>query len=146
MDADFYCVRSCVRCVTFTFYLNDLSCSSTHISGRACVEDRCPDQLLDNSVRLSTCVCVCTKSLQSCPALCDPVDCCLPDSTVHGSLQARIWEWVAIPPGDLSDLCLLSLLHWQADSLPLVPSGKLPIVHYSLPIFCYYLTQLIRKI
>ena len=33
---------------------------------------------------------------QSCPALCDPVDCSPPGSSVHGSLQARILEWVAI--------------------------------------------------
>ena len=34
---------------------------------------------------------------QSCPTLCDPMDCCLPGSCVHGILQARIQEWVAIP-------------------------------------------------
>ena len=33
---------------------------------------------------------------QSCPTLCDPVDCSLPDSSVHWILQARILEWVAI--------------------------------------------------
>ena len=33
---------------------------------------------------------------QSCPTLCDPVDCSLPSSSVHGILQARILEWVAI--------------------------------------------------
>ena len=33
---------------------------------------------------------------QSCPTLCDPMDCSLPDSSVHGILQARILEWVAI--------------------------------------------------
>ena len=32
---------------------------------------------------------------QSCPALCDPMDCSLPDPSVHESLQARILEWVA---------------------------------------------------
>ena len=31
---------------------------------------------------------------QSCLTLCDPVDCSLPDSSVHGILQARIVEWV----------------------------------------------------
>ena len=31
------------------------------------------------------------------PALCDPMDCSLPGSSVHGILQARILEWVAIP-------------------------------------------------
>ena len=36
------------------------------------------------------------KSLQSCPALCDPIDGSPPGSTVPGILQARILEWVAI--------------------------------------------------
>ena len=31
-----------------------------------------------------------------CPTLCDPVDCSLPGFSVHGILQARILEWVAI--------------------------------------------------
>ena len=33
---------------------------------------------------------------QSCPTLCDPVDCSPPGSCIHGNLQARILEWVAI--------------------------------------------------
>ena len=33
---------------------------------------------------------------QSCPTLCDPTDCSLPGSSVHGILQVRILEWVAI--------------------------------------------------
>ena len=33
---------------------------------------------------------------QSCPTLCDPMDCNLPGSSIHGILQARILEWVAI--------------------------------------------------
>ena len=37
------------------------------------------------------------KSLQLCPALCNPMDCNLPGSTVHGILQARLLEWVAVP-------------------------------------------------
>ena len=36
-------------------------------------------------------------SLQSCPALCDPIGCSLPDSYVYGVLQARELEWVAMP-------------------------------------------------
>jgi len=36
------------------------------------------------------------KSLQSCPTLCDPMDCSLPGSPVPGILQARTLEWVAI--------------------------------------------------
>ena len=33
---------------------------------------------------------------QSCPTLCNPVDCSLPGSSVQGILQARLLEWVAI--------------------------------------------------
>ena len=33
---------------------------------------------------------------QSCPTLCDPMDCSPPGSSIHGILQARILEWVAI--------------------------------------------------
>ena len=33
----------------------------------------------------------------SCTTLCDPMDCSLPGSSIHGILQARILEWVAIP-------------------------------------------------
>ena len=33
---------------------------------------------------------------QSCPTLCDPMDCSLPGSTIHGIFQARILEWFAI--------------------------------------------------
>ena len=33
---------------------------------------------------------------QLCPTLCNPVDCSPPGSSVHGILQARILEWVAI--------------------------------------------------
>ena len=37
-----------------------------------------------------------TKSLQSCLTLCDPMDCSLPGCSIHGILQARTLEWVAI--------------------------------------------------
>ena len=65
--------------------------------------------------------------LQSCPTPCNPIDCNLPGSSVYGISQARILEWVAFPPFLLqgifptqgSNLHLLQLLHWQADSLPL---------------------------
>ena len=33
---------------------------------------------------------------QSCPILCDPMDCSLPGSSVHGIFKARVLEWVAI--------------------------------------------------
>ena len=37
------------------------------------------------------------KVAQSCPTLCNPMDCSPPGSCVHGILQARILEWVAMP-------------------------------------------------
>ena len=40
--------------------------------------------------------CVKCEVAQSCPTLCDPVDCSSPGSSVHGILQARVLEWVAI--------------------------------------------------
>ena len=42
-------------------------------------------------------VCMCAKSLQSCPTLCNPMNCTLSGSSVHGILQARIWESIAMP-------------------------------------------------
>ena len=37
-----------------------------------------------------------SKVAQSCPTLCDPMDCSPPGSSIHGILQARVLEWVAI--------------------------------------------------
>ena len=56
--------------------------------------------------------------------LCSP-----PGSSVHGILQARILEWVAVlPPGDLPDPGIKPMspvsAALQADSLPAEPSGK----------------------
>ena len=77
------------------------------------------------------CVCVCAMSLQLCLTLCDPIDCSLPGSSVHGIFWARILEWVAMPssrgfcqPRDQT--CLSYLLHRWLGSLLLRPSGKPP--------------------
>ena len=40
---------------------------------------------------------LCVSVVQLCPTLCDPVDCSPPGSSMHGILQARILEWVAMP-------------------------------------------------
>ena len=75
-------------------------------------------------------VCMHAKSLQSCPTLCDTMDCSLPGSSSHGILQARILEWVAMSSSRRSsrprDQTWVSyvLLHWHAGSLPLVPPEK----------------------
>ena len=39
----------------------------------------------------------CAKTLQLCPTLCNPMDCSLLGSCVHGIPQARILEWVTSP-------------------------------------------------
>ena len=45
------------------------------------------------------------KSLQLCPTLCDPIDGSPPGLSVHGILQARILEWVAMPSCSRSSCC-----------------------------------------
>ena len=37
-----------------------------------------------------------SEIVQSCPTLCNPMDCSLPGSSVHGIVQARVLEWGAI--------------------------------------------------
>ena len=76
-------------------------------------------------------VCMRAKSLQLCLTLCNPVDCSLPGSSVHGILQVRILEWVAMPssrgssqPTQGSNPRLLHLPCWQLGSLPLAPLEK----------------------
>ena len=66
------------------------------------------------------------KVAQLCPTLCDPMDCSLPGASVHGILQERILEWVAVPfsrgssqPRDRTQVSEL-----QADSLLPEPPGK----------------------
>ena len=46
--------------------------------------------------RIHKSVCVYVLVTQSCPTLCDPTDCSPPGSSIHGILQARMLEWVAI--------------------------------------------------
>ena len=55
------------------------------------------------------CVCLC-EVLQSCPTLCDPIDCSLPASSIHGICQARALEWGATSRSLLIDSCIFSIL------------------------------------
>ena len=63
---------------------------------------------------------------QVCPTLRDPMDSSTPGSSVHGILQVRVPEWVAIPsPEDLSDPEIEpGSPTLQADSLPSESPGK----------------------
>ena len=66
------------------------------------------------------------KVSQSCPTICESMDCSLPGSSVHGILQASILEWVAVPFSRVSSYPRIkprsSAL--QADSLPSESPGK----------------------
>ena len=60
-------------------------------------------EVLREKVKLFS-LCMHVKSLQLCPALCDPMDCSPPDSSVHGILWVRILEWVATTSSKLLSL------------------------------------------
>ena len=69
------------------------------------------------------------KSLPSCLTLCDLMYCSPPGSSVHGILEARVWNGFLCSssqdlPDQRSNPCLLHLLLWQVGSLPLAPPGK----------------------
>ena len=51
----------------------------------------------ERTLEMDSGVCVHAESLQSCLTLCDPMDWSLPGSSLHGILQARILERVAMP-------------------------------------------------
>ena len=67
----------------------------------------------------------------SCPTVCDPMDCSLPGYSVHGNSSGKntgmgcqaLLQGIFLTEGSN-----LSLLHWEAGSLPLVPPGK-PTLH-----------------
>ena len=65
-------------------------------------------------VCVCVCVCVCVLVAQLCLTLCNPTDYSPPGFSVHGILQARILEWIAIPfskrTSHLRDQTLVSLI------------------------------------
>ena len=91
----------------------------------------CPQDIPQNSSRrepvlmpLSVCM-----RVQSHPTLCNPTDCSLPGSSVHGMFQARNtgvgchFLLLGIFPTRGSNPSLLQRLHWQVDPLPLCHLG-----------------------
>ena len=75
--------------------------------------------------------CVCTKSLQSCPILWDPMSCSPVGSSFRGISEVAcyaLFQGIFLTQG--SNQHLLHLLHWPAGSLPLMPSGKPHTVTY----------------
>ena len=68
-----------------------------------------------------------SEVIHSCPTLCDPMDCSLPGSSIHGILQTGILEWVAIswifPTQGVSCILGRGCLLWPGCSL-----GKILLV------------------
>ena len=62
-----------------------------------CLTLRNAEKTVSNVSVLLSCI-----HAQSCPTLCDPMDCVPPGSSVYGTHQSRALEWVPCPPpGDL---------------------------------------------
>ena len=89
---------------------------------------------------------------QLCLTLCDPTKCSLPGSCVHGILQARILEWIAIPfsrasswPRDWTQVsCIVGRFFtiWATGKIHLErcsQMGKLGLEHYTVwdPMLCW---------
>ena len=66
------------------------------------------------------------KVAQLCPALCDPMDCSLRVSSVHGIIPTRILEWVAVSfsRGSSQPRDVVQSPSLQVDSLPAELPGK----------------------
>ena len=84
---------------------------------------------------------------QSCPTLCGPVDCSLPGSSVHGILQARILEWLAISfsrgssqPRDRTWVSCVAYITFPVCRLS-EPPGEVPVIWFGAvtkyQVFCY---------
>ena len=120
-----------INYIILLVFCSPLSISSP-FSWFSCCSDTLSSLVLFTFLSFSFLFCVCVHVHthacsvgQLCLTLCDPMDCSLPGSSVHGIFQAKILEWatalllqVIFWTQGLS-LHLLRLLHWQMDSLPL---------------------------
>ena len=81
---------------------------------------------------------------QSCPTLCDPVDCSLTGSSVLGILQVRILKWVAIK---ISFFFIFSLIirHVQESELISVYIDWLSLIHSTPEIRLWSLKRMLCK-
>ena len=76
----------------------------------------------------------------SCIWLCDPIDCSPPGSSVQGTLQTRILEWVVMPssmgssqPRDQTQVSCISC----------IASSSLPLSHWGTPIHYWWECKLV---
>ena len=81
---------------------------------------RSADPILGTTIpNILGCTITWSEVTQSCPILCNPMDCSLTGSSIHGIFQARILEWVAISfsrrssqPGDWTQVSLIVGSHF----------------------------------
>ena len=85
----------------------------------------------------------CCSDAQLCLTLCDPVNCSLPGSSVHGILQARILEWVAVPssrgsswPRDQTHISCTAGRFFTAEP-PKKLKGKFTLTSNCSPLLCH---------
>ena len=116
-------------CLSYCLFLSLLTAHPHPHRLRATVHLRWQAKTVSAGSRLPH-VCMHAKLLQWPPTLCAPMDQSPPGSSVHGILQARILEWVAVSscrgssqPRDRTHVSYV-YLHWQLGSLPLAPPGK----------------------
>ena len=81
--------------LTDSTYMRNLQQSNSEAGSRMVVAETRERGKWGTAVCVCVCVCAHTHA-QLGPTLCDPMDCRLPGSSVHGVLQARTLEWVAI--------------------------------------------------
>ena len=73
-----------------------------------------------------SCIEIESEVAQSCPTLCDPMDCNLPGSSVHEFFKARVLEWVVISsPAQQADS--LSLSHQRSPTRPQTPNHAVEV-------------------
>ena len=91
---------------------------------------------------LTSLLCFSVLVTQPCLTLCDPMNCSLPGSSIHGILQAGILEWVAMPSsrGSSQPGIKPASPALQADSLLPEPSLKL-IIYICTYIYMYIHTH-----
>ena len=89
-------------------------------------------------------VCMRAKSLQSCPTLCDPMDHSPPGSSVHGILQVRILQGVAVPsfrgpsrPRDRTRISCVAGRFFSTELLGKAPPPQEPALTFFKQRFCH---------
>ena len=80
----------------------------------------------ESSRKTSAAAAAATKSLQSCPILCDPIDGNPRGSPIHGIVQARVLEWVAISFSNAWKWKVKSLSHAQLLVTPWAAAYQAP--------------------